>query len=65
MLYEKSQGNEHDSRRAHKGSVDTVALITPGEPLSTSDDYSSMAREGLIEELMKSKIGEAQLKRDI
>ena len=31
--------------------------------MSTSDDYSSMTREELIEELMKSKIREARLKK--
>lgn len=63
ILYEKSQGIEHDSSRKHKGTVDTAALITLGEPMSTSDDYSSMTREELIEELMKSKIREARLKK--
>ena len=63
ILYEQSQGIEHDSSRAHKGTVDTAALITPGEPMSSSDDYSSMTREELIEELMKSKIREARLKK--
>ena len=63
ILYEQSQGIEHDSSRAHKGPVDTAALITPGEPVSISDDYSSMTREELIEELMKSKIREARLKK--
>ena len=63
ILYEQSQGIEHDSSCAHKGPVDTAALITPGEPVSISDDYSSMTREELIEELMKSKIREARLKK--
>lgn len=65
ILYEQSQGIKHDSSRAHKCPVDTAALITPGEPMSSSDDYSSMTREELIEELMKSKIREARLKKDI
>ena len=63
ILYEQSQGIEHDSSHAHKGPVDTTALITPGEPMSVSDDYSSMTREELIEELMKAKIREARLKK--
>lgn len=63
FLYRQSQGIENDSSRAHKGPVDTTALITPGEPASTSDDYSSMTRKELIEELMKSKIREARLKK--
>lgn len=63
ILYEQSQGIKHDSSRAHKCPVDTAALITPGEPMSSSDAYSSMTREELIEELMKSKIREARLKK--
>ena len=63
ILYEQSQGIKHDSSRAHKCPVDTAALITPAEPMSSSDDYSSMTREELIEELMKSKIREARLKK--
>ena len=63
ILYEQSQGIKHDSSRAHKCPVDTAALITPGEPMSSSDDYSSMTREELIEELMKSKFREARLKK--
>ena len=63
ILYEQSQGIKHDSSRAHKCPVDTAALITPGEPMSSSDDYSSMTREELIKELMKSKIREARLKK--
>ena len=63
ILYEQSQGIKHDSSRAHKCPVDTAALITPGEPMSSSDDYSSMTRDELIEELMKSKIREARLKK--
>ena len=63
ILYEQSQGIKHDSSRAHKCPVDTAALITPGEPMSSSDDYSSMTREELIAELMKSKIREARLKK--
>ena len=63
ILYEQSQGIKHDSSRAHKCPVDTAALITPGEPMSSSDDYSSMTREELIGELMKSKIREARLKK--
>ena len=63
ILYEQSQGIEHGSSRAQKDPVDTAVLITPGEPVSTSEDYSSMTREELIEELMKSKIREARLKK--
>lgn len=63
IMYEKSQGIERAPRQSHSIHINTEALITPGEPLSSSDDYSSMTREELIEELMKSKIREARLKK--
>lgn len=62
ILYEQSQGIERKPREK-KTSINTAALITPGEPLSISDDYDSMTREELIEELMKSRIREARLKK--
>lgn len=58
-LYEQSEGIDH-SPKAH---INRKALITPGEPSSDSNDYSSMTKEELIEELMKSKIREARLKK--
>lgn len=63
IMYEKSQGIERTPRQSHTAPINTEALITPGEPLSGSDDYSSMTKEELIEELMKSKIREARLKK--
>ena len=63
IMYEKSQGIERTSRQSHSSNINTAALITPGEPISTSDDYSSMTKEELIEELMKSRIREARLKK--
>ena len=63
IMYEKSQGIERTPRQSHSTSINTAALLTPGEPLSGSDDYSSMTKEELIEELMKSKIREARLKK--
>ena len=63
IMYEKSQGIELTPRQSHSSNINTAALITPGEPISTSDDYSSMTKEELIEELMKSRIREARLKK--
>lgn len=63
IMYEKSQGIERVHRRSDSTPINTKALITLGEPSSDSDDYSSMSREELIEELMKSKIREARLKK--
>ncbi len=65
ILYEQWQGIEHTSSYGRKEEKITVSPITPGEPLSSSEDYSSMSKEELIEELIKSKIREARLKKDI
>ena len=62
-MYETSQGIERTPRQSDSSNINTAALITPGEPISTSDDYSSMTKEELIEELMKSRIREARLKK--
>lgn len=63
LLYEQSQGIEHSSSRARKEGKAIVPPIMPGEPLSSSEDYSSMSKEQLIEELMKARIREARLKK--
>ena len=49
ILYEQSQGIEHSSSHVRKEGKVTVPPIIPGEPLSSSEDYSSMS----IEELMR------------
>ena len=63
ILYEQSQGIEHNRSNVHKSPVNTAALITPGEPVSSSQDYSTMTREELIEEIMKARIRESRLKK--
>ena len=63
ILYEQSQGIEHSRSNVHKSPVNTAALITPGEPISSSQDYSTMTREELIEEIMKARIRESRLKK--
>ena len=63
LIYEKAQGIERTPRQSRSTTINEELLITPGEPLSSSIDYSSMTREELIEELMKSKIREARLKK--
>ncbi len=62
IMYEQSQAIEHAPVKSHSSHINKEALINVGEPLS-SDDYSSMSREELIEELMKSRIREARLKK--
>ena len=63
ILYEHSQGIVRDSGTRHKGKLDTTAFLTQGEPSGRAEDYSSMTKEELIEELLKSRIREARLKK--
>lgn len=63
IMYEQSEGIEHNPSKARKEKVNPAALIPPDEPLVSSLDLSSMTKEELIEELMKSRIREARLKK--
>lgn len=65
ILYEQSEGIEHIDLRTGKStplpkSYSALAEKIPEESIS---DYHSMSKEELIEELMKSKIREARLKK--
>ena len=61
ILYEESQGIEHSPRKKKVMSVD------PGVSFSSKskypEEYTSMSKEELLEELMQSKIREARLKK--
>ena len=63
ISYEESQGIEHNSGKIRKKAIRAARLITPGEPANSSDDYASMTKEKLIEELMKARIRESRLKK--
>lgn len=63
ILYEQSQGIKRKTNKARKNDSNTASLTTLGEPISGSDDYTSMTREELIEELMKARIRETRLKK--
>lgn len=63
IMYEESEGIVHNSGKARKEKINPAALITFDEPLASSQDLSAMTKEELIEELMKSRIREARLKK--
>ncbi len=63
ISYEESQGIEHNTRKSQKQVIHPDALITPGEAANDFDDYTSMTKEQLIEELMKARIRETRLKK--
>ena len=63
IMYEQSQGLEHNSSKSRKNSVNTLLTTTPYEPIESPVDYASMTKEELITELMKVKIREARLKK--
>ena len=60
ISYEESQGIEHNTRKSQKQVIHPDALITPGEAANDFDDYASMTKEQLIEELMKARIRSPQ-----
>ena len=61
ILYEKSQGIEHITDKGRKKSDNPVVSISPIKKYP--EEYSSMSKEELLEELMQSKIREARLKK--
>ena len=61
ILYEESQGLEHRTGKRKKESDDPVVSISPIKKYP--EEYSSMSKEELLEELMQSKIREARLKK--
>lgn len=63
ISYEESQGIEHNSGKSQKQVIHPDALITPREAANDFDDYASMTKEQLIEELMKARIRETRLKK--
>lgn len=63
ILYEKAYGLEHDSSKQRKGNVGAKITYVPQSNAVKSEDYSSMSKEELIEELMQSKIRESRLKK--
>ena len=54
---------EHNSGKSRKQKIHPDALIIPGEATNDFDDYASMTKEQLIEELMKARIRETRLKK--
>lgn len=63
ILYEQSQGIERKTNKDSQKDSNIAVVITHGEPTSGYDDYSSMTKEELIEELMKARIRETRLKK--
>ena len=60
ILYEESQGIEHRTEKKKKS--DNLGVSIP--PIKKyPEEYSSMCKEELLEELMQSKIREARLKK--
>ena len=55
IAYEESVGIQHVTDKSHKSAIPSETII--------KDDYESMSKKELIQELMKSKINEARLKK--
>lgn len=65
ILYERSQGIEHNSGNQDKVNDDAKIILDSDseEPKSSNHKYMEMTKEELIEELMKSKVREVRLKK--
>lgn len=63
ISYEASQGIEHNPGKSQKQGIHPTALITHVEASNAFDDSASMAKDELIEELMKARIRETRLKK--
>lgn len=63
ISYEESQGVEHNPGKSQKQGIHPNALITQVEASNAFDDYASMTKDELIEEVMKARIRETRLKK--
>lgn len=61
ILYEESQGIEHTDKR--KKAISVEPEISISSKSTYPEEYTSMSKEELLEELMQSKIREARLKK--
>ena len=63
ILYEESQGLEHRTGKSKKESESDDPGVSISPIKKYPEEYSSMSKEELLEELMQSKIREARLKK--
>lgn len=63
LQYKAANNIEHITSKARKNDGDVLPALNYMEPVSTHEDYAAMSKEELIEELMKSKVREARLKK--
>ena len=63
ILYERSKGLQHVHIKTGKTKKTAVSTTTSDVSGTEIEDYSSMTKEQLIAELMKSQIREARLKK--
>lgn len=63
LQYKAANNIEHITSKARKNDGDVLPALNYMEPASTHEDYAAMSKEELIEELMKSKVREARLKK--
>ena len=63
LFYEQYSGVEHHSGRKIPPKPSAEVLAKEAEPLEAASEYENMSKEQLIQELMKSKVREARLKK--
>ena len=65
LFYEQYSGVEHHSGSKIPPKPSAEVLAKEAEPLEAASEYENMSKEQLIQELMKSKVREARLKKAI
>ena len=63
LFYEQYSGVDHHSGRKIPPKPSAEVLAKEAEPLEAASEYENMSKEQLIQELMKSKVREARLKK--
>ena len=63
LFYEQYSGVEHHSGSKIPPKPSAEVLAKEAEPLEAASEYENMSKEQLIQELMKSKVREARLKK--
>ena len=63
LFYEESNGLSHHTKKSLPDTISTESISKNAEPISSITNYEDMTKEELLQELMKSKIREARLKK--
>ena len=63
LFYEESTGLSHHTKKSLPDKLNAVSISKNAEPISSTTKYEDMTKEELLQELLKTKIREARLKK--